>query len=603
MPESIEFWRRGIEAVPASAGFRVGLIHGPSGSGKSSLVRAGILPRLSKRVLSVYVEANTDVERTLIEAMRQAGVEVDDPASLTDLLAAVRCGRGLPCDARLLIVVDHFENWLRNHSEIQAAEFTTAMRQCDGVRVQCLLLVRDEFYTPAVRFLNELGVEPDPSRNSALVDLFELDHARRVLLKLGRSIGALPLLDDQMTETHYEFLDEVLRLVQHHNRVVPATLAMFVEYLRDKPWTSESLAALGAEDSPAVALIDDMLRRSMEGVKPKVAIRAAEGILAALMPQSEAEPTRPIRSRRELVLASGSNRTAEFNAFLDSLCRIARIATPVVSASAGSSDPSTPERGDTSLPTSTDDAHQYQLSHDSLVPLIHAWLKHKQQERWWGRHRQRTTEHLLAWSLRPRSAHLPSAIDWLLETTARVVGASGRCPPAQALAYRRMMRAATAYYLQAGAVWLLMAAVVCAPWLWYLHHYQSAERIAEEILRADARRLPQLIQRWPEGGRLLERRLRREVHAVPLDDASELEKDAAAERRSNAATALLHIQPSDAHEAWGLLKDAPDPRLRTVLIHRMAEAQLAPSILVEGFHAEKDPAVRQALLLGLGEYS
>jgi serine/threonine protein kinase len=58
LPEAIEFWRRGIEALDPSIAFRVGLIHGPSGSGKSSLLRAGILPRFPFAFASLsYVTA------------------------------------------------------------------------------------------------------------------------------------------------------------------------------------------------------------------------------------------------------------------------------------------------------------------------------------------------------------------------------------------------------------------------------------------------------------------------------------------------------------------------------------------------------------------
>ena len=48
LPESLRFWKTRIESTDADSTFRVGLIYGPSGSGKSSLVKAGLLPRLSQ---------------------------------------------------------------------------------------------------------------------------------------------------------------------------------------------------------------------------------------------------------------------------------------------------------------------------------------------------------------------------------------------------------------------------------------------------------------------------------------------------------------------------------------------------------------------------
>ena len=48
LPESVHFWKVRIEEMDPDKTFRVGYIFGPSGCGKSSLVKAGLLPRLSK---------------------------------------------------------------------------------------------------------------------------------------------------------------------------------------------------------------------------------------------------------------------------------------------------------------------------------------------------------------------------------------------------------------------------------------------------------------------------------------------------------------------------------------------------------------------------
>jgi hypothetical protein len=56
LPESLRFWKTRREQTDPDETFRVGLIYGPSGCGKSSLVKSGLLPRLAKHVLPVYVE-------------------------------------------------------------------------------------------------------------------------------------------------------------------------------------------------------------------------------------------------------------------------------------------------------------------------------------------------------------------------------------------------------------------------------------------------------------------------------------------------------------------------------------------------------------------
>ncbi len=73
-----------------------------------------------------------------------------------------------------------------------ANELTEALRQCDGGRVQCLLLVRDDFGMAAARFLRELEVPIVQGRNFATVDLFDVQHGRKVLAEFGRAFGRLP---------------------------------------------------------------------------------------------------------------------------------------------------------------------------------------------------------------------------------------------------------------------------------------------------------------------------------------------------------------------------------------------------------------------------
>src|SRR5205823_585407 len=53
---------------------------------------------------------------------------------------------------------------------------------------------------------------------------------------------------------------------------------------------------------------------------------------------------------------------------------------------------------------------------------------------------------------------------------------------------------------------------------------------------------------------------------------------------------------------WPLLRASPDPRLRTRLIHQFGPARVDFRTLIEHLGAERDPSIRFALLLGLGEY-
>ncbi|MCA9779281.1 MAG: ATP-binding protein, partial [Candidatus Eremiobacteraeota bacterium] len=123
--------------------FRIGLVYGPSGCGKSSLMKAGLLPRLGPRVATVFVEATSDqTEAHLCRVLHRGCEGLATSASLTELLASIRRGRGIPAGHKLLLVIDQFEQWLHARDDYSATELVEALRQCDGGRIQCIVMVR-----------------------------------------------------------------------------------------------------------------------------------------------------------------------------------------------------------------------------------------------------------------------------------------------------------------------------------------------------------------------------------------------------------------------------------------------------------------------------
>ena len=173
--------------------FEVGLIYGPSGCGKSSLVKAGLLPRLGKDVLPVYIEATPEeTEARLLRGLRKVCPELPAGLGLVDSLAALRRGRVLPSGQKVLLVLDQFEQWLFARRGEADTELVAALRQCDGEHVQAVVMVRDDFWMAATRFMRDLEIRLVEGENSAAVDLFDPLHARKVLAAFGRAYGVLP---------------------------------------------------------------------------------------------------------------------------------------------------------------------------------------------------------------------------------------------------------------------------------------------------------------------------------------------------------------------------------------------------------------------------
>ena len=186
----------------------MGLIYGPSGCGKSSLVKAGLLPRLSEDVIAVYIEATPEeTETRLLHGLRKRCPALEDNLSLKETLAALRRGQGIPVGKKVLIVLDQFEQWLHAKKEEENTDLVQALRQCDGGRVQCIVMVRDDFWMAATRFMRELEIRLLEGQNSAAVDLFDMDHARKVLAAFGRAFGKLPENASETEKEQKEFLE------------------------------------------------------------------------------------------------------------------------------------------------------------------------------------------------------------------------------------------------------------------------------------------------------------------------------------------------------------------------------------------------------------
>ena len=110
---------------------------------------------------------------------------------MIETLAALRRGQAIP-GKKVLIVLDQFEQWLHARRAEENTELVQALRQCDGGRVQCVVMVRDDFWMAVTRFMRELEVRLVEGQNSAAVDLFPIHHAKKVLAAFGRAFGVLP---------------------------------------------------------------------------------------------------------------------------------------------------------------------------------------------------------------------------------------------------------------------------------------------------------------------------------------------------------------------------------------------------------------------------
>ena len=246
LPDSIRFWKTRIEETDPDETFSVGLIYGPSGCGKSSLVKAGLLPRLAEGVIPVYIEATPEeTETRLLRGLRKNCPELDDSLDLQKSMAALRRDHGIPGGKKLLIVLDQFEQWLHAKRDEENTALIQALRQCDGRRIQCIVMVRDDFWLAVSRFLRELEIRLLEGNNSALVDLFDIDHAYRVLAAFGRAFGKLPEDVKAITTEQQDFVKQSVTGLAEDGKVSLRPPGPVRRDDEGQTWTPRSVAEVG----------------------------------------------------------------------------------------------------------------------------------------------------------------------------------------------------------------------------------------------------------------------------------------------------------------------------------------------------------------------
>jgi eukaryotic-like serine/threonine-protein kinase len=361
LPDSLRFWKTRMEETEAEKTFSVGLICGPSGCGKSSLVKAGLLPRLSNDVIAVYVEATAaETETRLLNGLRKRCASLPDNLGLKETLTALRRGQCIPLGKKLVIVLDQCEQWLHAKKEETNTELVQALRQCDGGRVQCVVMVRDDFWMAVIRFMRELEVRLLEGQNSGAVDLFDTDHASKVLAAFGLAFGKLPEKSSDTSKDQKEFLTQAVSGLAQEGKVICVRLALFAEMMKGRAWTSASLKAVGGTEGVGVTFLEETFSAATAPPEHRYHQKAARADLKALLPESGSDIKGHMRSYADLLEASGyMSRPHDFDDLIRILDNEIRLITPT--------DPEGKDANTDSVLQTKPGQKYYQLTHDYLV--------------------------------------------------------------------------------------------------------------------------------------------------------------------------------------------------------------------------------------------
>ncbi|HEX5614739.1 MAG TPA: BTAD domain-containing putative transcriptional regulator, partial [Acidimicrobiia bacterium] len=229
--------RRVIDGAPFTA------VVGPSGSGKSSAVQAGVLPRLRRDVTHLRIATIQPGSQPFAE-LDAAFARLDGSprhATLTQLRASdtgVRDAaiRALDGDAsRLLLVIDQFEELFTLTEPAESEQFVAALVAAahdPGHRISVLVTMRADFYdrplaSPALgplfaeNVINVVPLGPEELEAAAMLPARQLDVVvdgslvGRLIADVTGQPNALPLFQYALTELFDERAGSVLDLATY----------------------------------------------------------------------------------------------------------------------------------------------------------------------------------------------------------------------------------------------------------------------------------------------------------------------------------------------------------------------------------------------------
>ena len=135
-----------------------------------------------------------------------------------------------------------------------------------------------------------------------------------------------------------------------------------------------------------------------------------------------------------------------------------------------------------------------------------------------------------------------------------------------------------------------------------LGEYLSDDPVALFHLLADspAAHFEEFYNRLKMFGEQANKLAKAEVARVPGETASEKDRERLADRQVNSVAVLLRLEAADS--IWPVFRHSEDPRLRSLLVHRMAPLGVESSSIIARLNDEQDTSARRALVLCLGEY-
>lgn len=301
-PESMLRWRRFMNEASQDPTSWVGVLHGPFGSGKSSLVQAGIVPMCRHDVRPIVVDCA--VHTTLEEITTKVRQRLGGGQGEVDLVGLLTTQRQTRPSIRVLLVLDHFEYFLERATTPERNGLCTALRQSNGTQLKSLLVVEDRSWTELCRIMNQLEIPMIHNSNAQFMDHFDQLHAKHVLTVFGKLLGRIHA-NSSVDEAPSDFVEHAIHRIAQGEMVRLIELQVFAQAFEQIPWVdAKQLDRIWLpEESLGVCFLKRTLATTHSEFEMQAFERTSQRVLTSMLPSGDDErvPRRSLTVVRESV--------------------------------------------------------------------------------------------------------------------------------------------------------------------------------------------------------------------------------------------------------------------------------------------------------------
>lgn len=249
------------------ADFRFGVLLGQSGCGKTSLLRAGLLPKLWQQgYLPVYCRSyHNPLAAALEECRRGSQVAMFEREGPVEYLGRVAREFG----AVVILVCDQFEEFFVSHQAAEDREpflsFIAACHNDDSIPVKFLVSMRSDFLYLISSELGQRIAEPLTSSRLYHLRNFDEAQAREIIDKSARRAG-LPFAEGLSRQVAADLANGGV--------VAPSELQIVGEQLQNKRiYTVESYRRAGGKEPLVHSFLEEVIQASGDSDGARLLLR------------------------------------------------------------------------------------------------------------------------------------------------------------------------------------------------------------------------------------------------------------------------------------------------------------------------------------------